>query len=137
MSVAQTISAIKERMEAVLPNMLLLQNLPNFDHYVVGYPSNQDSSFLCVRFAGCSDKEADSFSFILHISLPHTPELTAYTYMDEIIGCLETDFEPSAYGYMAGSYAVDMVDDFGRGVIEAFFAVTLTAPPDDCGGRDD
>ncbi|MDR0709717.1 MAG: hypothetical protein LBF77_06600 [Spirochaetaceae bacterium] len=134
-NVLNTLQAIKADAAQHLPSLLEAQSLPNFAYYELGYPTDQDALFFCVRFAEQqADNESETLSFTLHIQLPGVSEEDACKYIDGVTAYLHDYFSPLALGFLNKTYSIDITDNFRSGAVEIFYGVTMRRIRDDCEG---
>ena len=111
---------------ASLPAVLAENGIGDFDKYTIGYPTDQDKTFCCVRFAeGTRTPEKESIVFTVHLQLPGVSETDAYKYIDAV------------KRHITGSdicenITVAMTDNFRSSTVEIFFEVTVSHPLTSC-----
>jgi hypothetical protein len=131
MKVSETITRIKDSLQAELPALLEEAGAGPIAYYGAGYAFNQDDTACCVRLASLSFLE--NFEFAVHLSLPHIQETEAYLYMDALVKFLNEKFDTNDYGYTVGRYTLDVFEtDFNHGDVQALFMVTMDKAADDC-----
>ena len=112
-------------LQSALPNMLSAVSISDFDRYVVGYPTDQNKLFCCVRFSeGSRTATEEKITLTVHLQLPSVTEPDAYKYIDVVNRYLvSSDYENIAFV---------MADNFQSLTIEVFYDVTLSIELDDC-----
>jgi hypothetical protein len=126
MKIYDTIESIKQDISEKLPELLADCGVSDFDKYAIGYPTDQDKLFCCVRFSERKRDTSEEFSFIIHLQLPGVTETEAYKYLDSVSAYLDGGLD------MEVGYSLMVVDNFNIGLLEAFFEATNTMPLDDC-----
>jgi hypothetical protein len=130
MKIKAIIESVRADMEKKLPTLFQSEEVKSVDHFTIGYPSNQEQTFCCVRLASLDKKLIE---FIIHLALPKVHELVSYGYIQAVNRYLDDGFDPSVYGFDTVDYELHIFEtDFMQGDIQILFSVTLTRFLDDC-----
>jgi hypothetical protein len=131
MKIKTIIKGIHKDLEEYLPVLFQVEGVKKVDHFTIGYPSNQEQTFCCIRIASLQNEK--QFEFIIHLALPGVSELESYGYMQAVIGYFDKRFNQSAYGFDTVDYELQIIEsDFTKGDGQILFGIMMSRVLDDC-----